>query len=216
MNTYPADIYSKEKVSLATLLYRYRVPLVLMFISLWLLCFGGIIFQRAKDSVTWPTARGEIQVSCVLPRMPLGRGDHESYYAKVTYNFTVNETRYIGTVVGFDYYGSRSLSTARDIVNRYPKDAAVTVYYNPRNPQVCVLEPGAAGQARTWLEYGLVIMMLAIFAAVFIRVQSAKTEGNNTHEVIEICPPESVPAKSVYPESDLDTSNHQTQHSGRL
>ena len=167
--------------------------------------------HQAKESATWPTAQGEVRGSSLETRGSLIRGN--SYRAKVMYNFTVNEKRFSGNLVTFSDHRSGNPSHARDIVKMYPKGEAVTVYYNPQNPQVCVLEPGVKGQVGIGIIFGPVLMMLGIYGAVSIWKSLRAQSAAELIRVIELCPPQSVPNASFFPESDVEISGCQTQYS---
>jgi hypothetical protein len=195
-------------------------PLPFIIIGAVVLYFGCRNLQRANQSVTWPTAKGVVQNSS----MEYHHGDKGggTYHAEVMYNFTVNAATFSGNNVAFGDYDSSNPSHARDIVNRYPKGKTVSVYYDKQKPQVCVLEPGVKVQAWFLPGFGLVFFAAGIIAAVCIpKAMRAQTVTSTMSyyekpEVIEICPPQGEKAKSFFPESDMDTSGRQTQHSGRL
>ena len=62
--------------------------------------------------------------------------------------------------MAFGDYGSGNPSRARKIVKRYPVGFEVTVCYDPKEPETCVLEPGVKGQ--TWF--------LPLFGSIFCTV----------------------------------------------
>lgn len=157
-------LYStKQMLPVIQIIFGRVIPLLLMFIGAYILYFGCWELLRANQSRTWPTAQGLIQNSS------MERGGKGEYWARVTYDFTVNATAFHGTRVAFGDYGSSVSSHAQDIVNRYPKGKTVTVYYNPRNPQMCLLEPGVKVQAWFVSGFGLVFLAVGGFAAFFIR-----------------------------------------------
>jgi hypothetical protein len=95
----------------------------------------------------------------------------------------------------------------------YPKGEAVTVYYNPQNPQVCVLEPGVKGQVGIGIIFGPILMMLGIYGAVSIWKSLRAQSAAKLIKVVELYPPQSVPNASFFPESDVEISGCQTQYS---
>jgi hypothetical protein len=66
-----------------------------------------------------------------------------TYSAKVVYNYQVGGQALVGDRRRFSDSSSSSARRAQEAANRYPVGAQVTVYYDPNNPEVCVLEPGA-------------------------------------------------------------------------
>ena len=119
------------------------------------LSLGGILgttlviidLIRLKASVAWPTSPGRVLSSSVVQKgklMPV-------YLAEVVYEFNVNNTTYSGKRIasGDKLFPAAcsSLIRAQEIVNRYPQDKNVTVYYMPSNPKKCLLEVGVKGHA---------------------------------------------------------------------
>jgi hypothetical protein len=123
----------------------------------------GII--RAKSTVAWPTTQGKVQSSVIQPYY------HDDcpyqYQAKITYDFSVNNTTFSGSRITFGSEGYRfcNVSVAKQIVNRYPKDKIIAVYYMPKNPEVCLLEPGNV-EGKQWL------LFLLVFGLIFFTIGS--------------------------------------------
>jgi hypothetical protein len=133
------------------ILTRILPPILILF-GIWMLYYGGRNVLRANKSKTWPMVQGVVQNSSVESRRNL-------HTAKVLYDYTVSEKSFTGM---FSSYSS-TRSPAQGIVNRYPKGKTVSVYYNPQNPQVCVLEPGVKGQVLIRPGIGFVCMLAGIF-----------------------------------------------------
>jgi hypothetical protein len=159
------DANSTKQLSSGMRLYLTKIfPLILVLVGAWLLYFGGGNLLRASQSKTWSTTQGEIQSSSMESRSTR-RGNN--YRAKTVYNYTVNEKTLRGYRIIFGYYGSSNRSYAQDVVNRYPQGKSVTVYYNPQDPNVCVLEAGVKGQVWFLPGLGLVSLVAGIIIAVF-------------------------------------------------
>ena len=157
-------LYStKQLLPVIRIIFGRIIPLLLMFIGAYILYFGCRNLLRANESRTWPTAQGVIQNSS------MDRGSRGEYWAKVMYDFTVNATAFNGNRVAFGDYGSTISSHAQGVVNRYPKGKAVTVYYDPKNPQACLLEPGVKVQAWFLPGFGFVFLAISGLIAVFIQ-----------------------------------------------
>jgi hypothetical protein len=101
--------------------------------------------SRALACRSWPTTAGVIvsaekvkHTGQSTRRQPAS----VTYEAKLLYSYTVNGVSYEGTRVSFgDFAGSSGPSQAASArLTRYPPGRAVTVYYQPRNPVVSVLE----------------------------------------------------------------------------
>ena len=145
---------------------RQASPKMLLFISCVFVVVGGGIFLfgvrsllRAKESVNWPSTFGEIVQSSVESSRSSGSNSSTTYKAEVLYEYMVKAVTYNGNRVAFGDYGSSNPSHARKIVNRYPKDTKVLVYYMPENPEEAVLEAGIKKQAFFLPAFGLFFML---------------------------------------------------------
>lgn len=85
------------------------------------------------------------------------------YSPLVEYVYTVGQRSYHGRRVHVLEDVSSSLeSTARRVVDRYPAQSAVSVYYDPARPEDAFLEKGLDGPMidwGTWLIVGIVFVL---------------------------------------------------------
>lgn len=70
--------------------------------------------------------------------------DGPTYGVKLSYSFSVEDQPFIGTRYRYSNFTSGG-DWARRVVGRHAPGTEVTVYYDPRNPENCVLRPGIAG-----------------------------------------------------------------------
>ncbi len=143
---------------------RWVTP-VIMLVILGFLCGGvtslgiGIFnLQSARGSESWPTAEGTVSESEVFEYY----ADTAMYQALVSYSYVVDNTRYTGMTVGYDVGGSSDPASQREIAARYPVGSKVTVYYDPANPQIAVLEPGAKGDIWKPVIRGTVLLFIGL------------------------------------------------------
>ena len=142
--------------------------------------FGVQEVLRAKASSDWPITQGKIIESSVEEetrrRKPGESGPlkRKVYRAKISYEYRVDEVTLIGTRIAYakkkriKVKGSgtsginRSIAQAhaQGIVARYPKGKSVSVYYNPDNPKVCLLEPGLGVQTFVAPAVGGILLIL--------------------------------------------------------
>jgi hypothetical protein len=103
------------------------------------------IAKRSKQAKTmreasqaWQIAAGKV----IKSRVEVSGGDHTSVTPRVIYEYEVYGQRYQGDQIraGDQFMRVSSSRSAYDTVDRYPEGAAVTVYYNPNNPQESALE----------------------------------------------------------------------------
>jgi hypothetical protein len=96
--------------------------------------------SRALKSQSWPWTPGVI-----VNGEEYGLGEDQDYRFKVSYNFV--SAQYVCQRVDW-----AAAHTSRDKY-RYYVGANARVYYNPKSPASCVLEPGVSG----WLALELVL-----------------------------------------------------------
>lgn len=115
----------------------------------------------AKASRSWPSSQGRILSSEIGKRRSQGKkhGRRTIYSAKIEYEYYVNGITYISKRVSFGDYGSSNPAHARSIIARYPSNSTVTVYFNPENPIVSVLEQGGGGGIHIPFMVGIIFSL---------------------------------------------------------
>lgn len=101
---------------------------------------------RGRSSASWPTTLGEVVYASIEQHMDSDSDGSTSvtYKAKVVYNYQVGGQALVGDRRRFSDSSSNNARRAQEAINRYPMGTQVTVYYDPNNPEICVLEPGAS------------------------------------------------------------------------
>lgn len=98
-------------------------------------------FKQAETSQCWSGTQGRVIESRLETHTSLDSDDIESrvYRAIVVYAYSVMGHNFTGNRVAF---GVRSLSryAASTVLERYPLDRQITVYYNPDKPGQAVLK----------------------------------------------------------------------------
>jgi hypothetical protein len=142
--------------------------ILLAYLGFNLFVIGSIMYKTFVSNSTraWPTVPGRVLSS----RVSYDRSNRETDgFPYVTYSYEVNGKTYqdANIVPGELYTGSQTY--AEKIVARYPKGAAVTVYYNPKNPSSAFLEKYSATDAHDWglLIGGNVLITLGVLAYKF-------------------------------------------------
>ena len=115
----------------------------------------------------WPTAPGTIRASSVERRM---KGWASAVWAlDVEYSYTVNGHSHSSTALGFASRAIADKDLIFSLAEKYPANAAVTVHYDPRSPDVAVLETTdtlAYGNDREIWWPLAIPFLLALFMAV--------------------------------------------------
>ena len=116
--------------------------------------------KRMISSYSWPKAKGIVQSSEVIT-------SGEYYSPEIRYAFQVNGEKYESCNLDLSNIESGDPLPSRRAVKRYPKGREVTVYYNPENPNECVLEPGMGwslllffGAGAAFLFFGWMVMIV--------------------------------------------------------
>jgi hypothetical protein len=91
------------------------------------------------ESGHYPGVVGKVAASQVKSHPGSKRG--RTYTAEITYVYTVGTQEFSGTRLRYDYPSSAGYADAFDLAGAHPVGAAVTVYYNPAQPDDAVLFP---------------------------------------------------------------------------
>ena len=147
----------------------------------YLLYMGGYAFYLAHESEKWPMADGTIKESYVafqtttssypmsVPLEKRPTTTSRMHSPIIIYQFIVDGKSYNGNRISFGAMsGSGDPSYAEDVVNRYPKGAAIKVHYQNGEPYSNVIEPGLTGGSWVIPVFGAVIMIIGV---LFIRVK---------------------------------------------
>ena len=145
-------------------------PFILM--GAGILFFGGRELVRARESTSWPVAKGIIQNSSVQDQS--GDDGGRTHHAEIRYEYTIHGVIHGGSRVAYGDYGSSDSSHAQQIVNRYPKGKEISVYYLPSNHKECLLEPGITLQAWFMPGAGFLFFSVGILMAIFLPKAMAK------------------------------------------
>ncbi len=79
----------------------------------------------------------------------------------IEYEYTVDGLVYTGRTVSFGGIPA-TVDGAGTVLLQYPVGSAVTVWYDPDDPDRAVLQPGAAGGAWTEAVFGLVLVVAGL------------------------------------------------------
>lgn len=138
---------------------------IFLAVGLGLVITGISNIKSARESMTWPATKGVILKSEVKTSRS---DDSTTYGADISYEYQVNKQTYTGNKVTFGDVSTSKRSRAEKIVDRFPVEKTVDVFYNPEDPKSSVLEPGLNGGI--WLLPGvgsvfLIIPLIILIAA---------------------------------------------------
>ena len=134
-------------------LFGRVLPWPLVLAGAAVLFLGMRDFNRGRESVTWPAVEGHVVGSW------MAEVRHKSYLTGVLYDYRLSGVTYSSDRILFEDYGlgDSGFSHAQDTMNRYPRETSVQVHYNPRSPELSVLETGVHGQIHEVLIMGLLL-----------------------------------------------------------
>jgi len=145
------------------------VSVVFFLIGAGLSWWGWTIVSNARASATWPTAEGRV-TSSEIEHSTDSEGD-DDYTPRVSYTYQVNGLSYENFTIKFGETTYSSERTALEILARYPIGAAVTVHYDPSNPDRAVLEAGVSGGSYIVLSVGLIFVVVSLLPPPFFLVR---------------------------------------------
>lgn len=119
----------------------------LLFAGLGLLLNGA-----GLESENWPTVEGTITVSRV--RSYEDSDQNTMYEADVEYDYIAKDRRLTGNRITAIAVANSSRRVIEDLIAPYPVGSAVTVYYDPDNPERSVLETGGGEFSWVFVAFG--------------------------------------------------------------
>lgn len=149
------------------------VSLLLVAVGVGVSMWGSHIKELAAASENWPTAEGRITASEVTSHRNTDTDRDYYYSAHVEYAYTVNGTRYSSDAVTVGDYSTTGPGDAQRIVDRYPVNKTVSVRYDPEDPGMAILEPGAAGIGNHLFWVGFVFAGAGLLVGLLCAVSLA-------------------------------------------
>jgi hypothetical protein len=137
------------------------------------LVFGGVgvyaLYQAdrarrlADESHGWASTLGTVVASRLGQSTNYGQdGPTVSYYPVIKYEYTIGGQSFAGEKITFGPTETAARSAkAGQVLDAYPVDKQVTVYYDPNNPSDAVLERRAGGGATGWIV-GIVFLVAGL------------------------------------------------------
>jgi hypothetical protein len=89
-------------------------------------------------------------------------GEFVTYWPDVQYDYVVEGRRFVNDRIMFTHRGF-SKSATQQLVDKYPVDAAITVYFDPTTPGSAVLEPGIQWFLIPILAFAIILTVLMIW-----------------------------------------------------
>lgn len=142
------------------------VYLIISFVGLFILGAAFLGCLKANACQSWDSVPGKVVESDVVKTEThnFDGGNSIAYNAHIRYAYSVMAQEYTGDRIAF---GVKAISKAgaNNIAAKYPLNAQVTVYYDPKKPQDAVLETRTK---TTWLQIliGAVLSIVGVYLAI--------------------------------------------------
>jgi hypothetical protein len=146
---------------------RFGAPTLFFLLGAAALGTGLVEVRAVLAAEGWPAAEGIVTASEVRSEITEVRQNNRTrrvrvYDAAVTYEFTVDGATHRGERVRFASFTSSSPESAERDVARFPVGSRVPVYYDPEDPDACVLERGLEPTSFLLPGLGLVFLLASL------------------------------------------------------
>jgi hypothetical protein len=123
-----------------TMMEAVAAVVICLLLGLGLLAYSVALWQRGRQSRRWPNVQGRMLTS----QLHLVEWDEgAAIWPEIEYEYCVKQRTFRSQSVALGHLLSLILpGEAERLVAHYPAGAAVTVHYNPDNPQEAILEQG--------------------------------------------------------------------------
>lgn len=157
---------------------------IFYLIGFGLLGYGLLTLIRSTNAKNWPTAKGIVESSSIQTSSDSEGGS--TYQVVVQYSYTVNNKKYTNDKIAFGYVSSSGEEAHLEILNKIKNASAITVRYEPNNPQNAVLSFGFHRSiqfifafAITWLAF---VIGFTVLYYLFSKPDSTLLENLNVYK----------------------------------
>lgn len=153
-------------------MFEMNAPVITGFLfsgfCIWLLMHGLRSYKKALDSLHWPGTRGEISKLELWGKRNINGQVQDAEKLSVDYHFAVNGKTFQGSRLAF--YTLMYPETV-NFANANPAKSHITVYYDPNNPDNCVLIPGSRSGNKRYSD--IVIASIGLIVSIGITILGA-------------------------------------------
>lgn len=122
---------------------------------------GVELILTGINSNKWPTTRGRI-ISSKIRIEERSHRDTTYYHPEVTYTYSVDGQDYKSQQLSVGDFDSDSVKRAQKVVDKYPRNLEVKVFYDPDNPGNALIETGFRFSSVLVFMLGAVFFIAAI------------------------------------------------------
>jgi Protein of unknown function (DUF3592) len=147
--------------ALRTFIYCGVAAVILGIFNVW----GILQLYDAARSYNWPHVTGTIISSAAHSKVMRGRhGEFIAHWPDVQYEYVVGDRHFVSDRIMFTHRGFSKSETQR-LVDTYPVNKIIAVYFDPRNPDSAVLQPGIWWLFFPILGFAIVLMIVMSWIA---------------------------------------------------
>ncbi len=122
-------------------IFMRTMGLLPLLVGLYLIHFSGKTLLEAYQSTGWSSTEGVVLSSKIALLSVIDRSRRNPIpIARVEYSYTVAGKTYTSTRISLNDYGSNIKGQQKKIINGYPEEATVKVFYDPQKPGNAILE----------------------------------------------------------------------------
>ena len=134
-------------------------------VILGVFCVWGFLqLYDAARSYSWPHVTGRIISSVARSKLIRTRygGQTAIHWPDVRYEYVVGDRRLVSDRIMFTHRGFSESATQR-LVEEYPVDKVISVYFDPKNPKSAVLERGIQWFFIPILAFAIILAVLMVW-----------------------------------------------------
>jgi hypothetical protein len=137
------------------------LAIVLILVGIGLTFAGIYSIIEASKSKGWPSAEGTVSKSEVKETH---WEDIVEYGVEIQYTYKVGDKHYLANRISwaFDSLAEIKKDEAEKKVSEYPQGKGVTVYYDPGNPLIAVLDTGLSLRVHIPWIIGILLLLVGL------------------------------------------------------
>ncbi len=133
-----------------------------LILGMWALVVGFSMGLEGWQARKWPVAKGRIIVSRVKQWRAPGKIRIARLCLDMDYLYMVENKVFEGHRLNSGWRCFASEDHIKEVLRRYPSGRKVGVFYNPKNPDKSLLEPGISWSVLLLVGIGIINLSIAI------------------------------------------------------
>jgi hypothetical protein len=159
---------------------KWKACVILISLGIFIfVAFGISNLKRDYQSLYWPFVSGVIR-SATLEHSDFYSGPNASqhtFWPDISYDYQVAGVSYSSTRVSFGglwqiYYNRSNKSQAARVLDHYPKGRQVSVFYDPSDPGIAILEPKITDRTWTPLAFSVLFLLWGTLPIIYFVIRT--------------------------------------------